>query len=120
MFISPVFITFAITFLVAYYIMEILSLIIDTIFMCYLYEEQFLAKDREDGADCFAPKKLKVLLVGHGKAKTKEDKDIEHDAILENAANQGAEHAPGCCKNCKKNRESSTTVHENTKEKVIQ
>ena len=51
-------------YLVAFYIFEIFELVIDSIFLCYVYEEHNLRKERESGVESFAPEALRHLLDG--------------------------------------------------------
>ncbi|KAH0573936.1 Plasma-membrane choline transporter and transmembrane domain-containing protein [Spironucleus salmonicida] len=49
-------------FIISYYTVGIVQLTIDSIYMCYLYEDSFMIFDREKGLPVFAPKGLANLL----------------------------------------------------------
>ncbi|KAH0572450.1 Plasma-membrane choline transporter and transmembrane domain-containing protein [Spironucleus salmonicida] len=49
-------------FIVSYYTVGIVQLTIDSIYMCYLYEDSFMLSDRENGGHVYAPKALVTLL----------------------------------------------------------
>ncbi|CAL5995220.1 Plasma-membrane_choline transporter and transmembrane domain-containing protein [Hexamita inflata] len=64
---TPVLCTCGVTFCVAFYIIEILELTVDTIFMAFLYEDTFMLTERSRGVESFAPKTLSKLLSDEGK-----------------------------------------------------
>ena len=65
-YITPTFFTICISYFVAFYVIEVLTLTVDTIFMAFSYENRFLLADREAGAKCFAPRRLASLIdMGH-------------------------------------------------------
>ncbi|KAH0572431.1 Plasma-membrane choline transporter and transmembrane domain-containing protein [Spironucleus salmonicida] len=51
-----------IMFIVSSYTIGIVQLTIDSIYMCYLYEDTFMLTDRESGGSIFAPDGLRQLL----------------------------------------------------------
>ena len=53
---------FAIGYAVGFYVMEILELTVDAIFMCYCYEQSSLMPAREHGDQPFTPEHLARLL----------------------------------------------------------
>lgn len=76
-FIVPTFITIVITFLISFYIVEILELVIDTIFMAFNYENSEMAKERGHDGKIYAPGGLQKLIKNNGdnSEEDKEDKD---------------------------------------------
>jgi len=67
---TPVLLTVAISYIIAFYVVEIFELTIDVIFMSYLYESEFMLGERQSGQPSFAPKSLAKLL------KKPEDPDV--------------------------------------------
>ena len=65
MIIMPVVLTVAISYFVAFYVMEILELTIDVIFMSYVYETEMMLGERANGMASFAPGGLSRLLQEH-------------------------------------------------------
>lgn len=49
------------SFIICYYVLEVIRLVIDTIYMCFLYESVFMLRDRENGAKPYAPADLAKL-----------------------------------------------------------
>jgi hypothetical protein len=60
--IAPALVSAAGCFVLSYYVLEIVKLVIDTIYFCYLYEETFMQREREAGAKPYAPGDLIKLL----------------------------------------------------------
>ena len=50
------------SFCLSYYVLEIVSLVVDTIYFCYLYEDTYYAIERENGMKPYAPGDLKNLM----------------------------------------------------------
>ena len=65
MVITPVVLTIAVSYFVAFYVMEILELTIDVIFMSYVYETEMMLGERANGMPSFAPGGLNKLLQEH-------------------------------------------------------
>jgi len=63
--ITPCLLTAGISYLVAFYIVEILELTIDVIFMAYVYETEMMLGERQNGQPSFAPGSLNKLLQEH-------------------------------------------------------
>lgn len=59
---TPTLLSVAVGYIVAFYVIELLEIIVDVIFMSFLYENEFLAGDRAHGIESFAPSSLKTLL----------------------------------------------------------
>lgn len=59
---TPTLLSVAVGYIVAFYVIELLEIIVDVIFMSFLYENEFLAADRANGGESFAPSSLKALL----------------------------------------------------------
>lgn len=55
------------SFVIAFYIFELFELVVDSVFLCFMYENDVLSKDREKIGESYAPQKLKKLLEDHGK-----------------------------------------------------
>ena len=68
MVIMPVALTLVISYFVAFYVMEILELTIDVIFMSYVYETEMPLGERANGMSSFAPGSLSKLLQEHDEA----------------------------------------------------
>jgi hypothetical protein len=49
-------------YVLSYYIIEIISLVIDTIYFCFLYEDTVMQREREQGMKPWAPEGLASLL----------------------------------------------------------
>lgn len=58
----PSLLVFVFGFLVSYYLMSMVSLTIDSVFLCYLYEDVKLSSSRAEGAPSYAPAGLARLL----------------------------------------------------------
>lgn len=59
---TPTLLSIAVGYVVAFYVIELLEIIVDVIFMSFLYEDEFLKDDRSHGVQSFAPKGLHQLL----------------------------------------------------------
>ena len=62
MVISPVLLAVLISFIVSFYVMHIVEITIDTIYLCFQYERTFLLKQQEKGVRSYAPRELVGLL----------------------------------------------------------
>jgi len=62
MFLVPSAIVFCCGLLISTYLMNLVELIIDAVFLCYMYEEKHYAKERAAGLPPYAPKALAQLL----------------------------------------------------------
>ena len=60
--VAPPLVASLICFVLSYYVLEIIKLVIDTIYFCYLYEETFMQREREAGAQPYAPGDLIKML----------------------------------------------------------
>lgn len=49
------------SFIICYYVLEVVRLVIDTIYMCFLYESVFMLRERESGVKPYAPADLAKL-----------------------------------------------------------
>ncbi|CAL5995216.1 Plasma-membrane_choline transporter and transmembrane domain-containing protein [Hexamita inflata] len=67
MVVTPVTLTCLISYCIAFYVIEILELTVDTVFMAFLYEDTFMISDREhsERTQVYAPDGLKKLLKQH-------------------------------------------------------
>ncbi|KAH0569878.1 Plasma-membrane choline transporter [Spironucleus salmonicida] len=61
MVVAPIIVSTIGSYILSYYIMNIISIVIDTVFFCYLYESTFLKSDVEKGI-IFSPKELQAFL----------------------------------------------------------
>ncbi|CAL6105721.1 Plasma-membrane_choline transporter and transmembrane domain-containing protein [Hexamita inflata] len=59
---APSFITLGLSFLLSYYVIEIVKLVVDTIYFCFLYEETYMMREREGGLKPYAPGDLAKLM----------------------------------------------------------
>ena len=62
MVISPVLLSVLITYIVSFYVMHIVEITIDTIYLCFQYERTFLVKGAEKGLRSYAPRELVGLM----------------------------------------------------------
>ncbi|CAL6105719.1 Plasma-membrane_choline transporter and transmembrane domain-containing protein [Hexamita inflata] len=59
---APTIFTLVGSFFLSYYVIEIVKLVIDTIYFCFLYEETYMMREREGGLKPYAPGDLAKLL----------------------------------------------------------
>ncbi|CAL6044999.1 Plasma-membrane_choline transporter and transmembrane domain-containing protein [Hexamita inflata] len=59
---APTIFTLIGSFFLSYYVIEIVKLVVDTIYFCFLYEETYMMREREGGLKPYAPGDLAKLL----------------------------------------------------------
>ncbi|CAL5995856.1 Plasma-membrane_choline transporter [Hexamita inflata] len=52
---TPTIFTLLGSFFLSYFVIEIVKLVIDTIYFCFLYEETYMMREREQGLKPYAP-----------------------------------------------------------------